>query len=167
MAATDSIPNPIKGQAFRLYGFTLNSITGKVITGGLTGLAATISKDGASFASVTNAPVEIGTTGAWSLDLTATECDADTIQVIVSATNANARDAAFVVAMNDLSLLTTNAWNQSVKRLEQFLIQTHGVATVKIENDGTTLVLSLPVGAGTWLSGGVDNGPLAVRETLD
>jgi len=167
MAAQDSIPSPIKGQAFRIYGCTKSAVTGKVITGGLAFLAGRVSKDGGSFSASTNAPVEIGTTGWWYVDLTDTEMDAYTVCVNVETSTTNAMDASLVIPTADVSFVTSNAWNQAVLRLEQIAIQTHGAACGKLENDGTTITLSLPVGAGTWLSAGVDNGPLAIREQLD
>lgn len=167
MAATDSIPNPVKGQALRLYGCIKNVTTGKVITGGLTGLASIISKDGGATASTTTAATEIGTTGLWYLDLTTTETNADTIVVKVSATNTNATDAVLVVPMADLALTTSNAWNQSVKRLEQFLIQSHGLLGCELRNNGTTLTLRLPVGSGDWLTAGIDPGPDGQRDMFD
>lgn len=81
---------PPKNTAYTLTGVIKSAVTGNPLTGGLTVLAATVSIDGGAFASTTNAPVEIGTTGTFTLVLTATEMNGTTIAILVTATNANA-----------------------------------------------------------------------------
>lgn len=65
----------IKNAAARVYGQGIDWATGEVLTGGLGSLAglATISKDGAAFASTGVTATEIGTTGFFSVDITAAE----------------------------------------------------------------------------------------------
>jgi hypothetical protein len=90
MAATDAKVFPASGVAFRVHFCIRNSTTGNPLTGGLTGLAGKISKDGAAFAATTNVPVEIGTTGYGYLDLTAAEMTMSGGIVGVTATNTSA-----------------------------------------------------------------------------
>lgn len=82
MAATDAIPVPQKGVAYR-RSFRINDSNGDPAAG-VTSLAAEISKDAGAFASTTNTPVEIGN-GAYFVDLTATEMDADMVIVRVTS----------------------------------------------------------------------------------
>lgn len=71
MASSDT--RLLKNAAARVYGCIKDNTTGRVITGGLTTLAATISKDGAAFAATGVTVTEIGTTGFFSVDITAAE----------------------------------------------------------------------------------------------
>jgi hypothetical protein len=90
MAASDAQAFPVKNTAQRFYGVIRSATTGNPITGGLTALALTISKDGAAFVAGANAPVEIGTTGYFYVDLTAAEANysADVLQVTASNSGA-------------------------------------------------------------------------------
>lgn len=110
MASTDAKVFPVIGEAYRLYGTIISSATGNPITGGLTGVAATISKDGASFASTTNSPVEIGTTGKYYLELTAAEMNATSVWVSVAASNTNAvYDQACIITVPSSTEVPTAA----------------------------------------------------------
>ena len=75
----------------------MQDTTGAVITGGLTGLAATIIKEDGSSAAVTNAPTEISTTGYVVLTLTATECTATVVGVRIVCTNTDAVDVCLTL----------------------------------------------------------------------
>lgn len=91
MAATDAHPVPRKNAIYRLYGVIVDN-TGAPFGGGLTGLAAIRSLDGAATAATTNAPTEIAANSSmFFLDLTAAEMNTDETSVKVTATNANAR----------------------------------------------------------------------------
>lgn len=88
MAASDSRPVPRKNVAFRLL-LALKDEAGDLVTGWSgASAAATISKDGGNFASTSNAPTEIQSSGTGYLDLTSTEMDADGVVVLVTATGA-------------------------------------------------------------------------------
>ena len=89
MASTDGIPLPVKNRAYRLTLRCINFTTGRPITGGLTGLACTISKDGAAPAAIAGTITEIGTTGWVNIDLTNVDMGADVVAVEPIATNAN------------------------------------------------------------------------------
>ncbi|MBN1609243.1 MAG: hypothetical protein JW940_21615 [Polyangiaceae bacterium] len=87
MAATDAKPDPIKGVAHRIT-FPLFDSAG-ALKSGATGLDSEVSLDGGAFADCTNGATEITTSsGMYYLDLTAAEMDADTVAVIVKATDA-------------------------------------------------------------------------------
>lgn len=87
MAASDAHPRPIKNRAYR-HTFDLRLTTGAFNAGG-TGLDSEISKDGGAFTDCTNEATEIGSSGVYFLDLTATEMNADTVAVVVKSTNAD------------------------------------------------------------------------------
>lgn len=146
MAAIDATRNPVKGEAYRLYFVIKSSSTSNPITGGLTGLAATISKDGAAFASTTNAPVEVGTSGFGYVDLTATEMNAYSVTIQVTASNANAIYSQSIIALNREQTVaagtlptdsyTVNLWslysmfNKSVATLDQITFYKSDDSTV-------------------------------------
>lgn len=91
MAATDAHPVPRKNAIYRLYGVIVDN-TGAPFGGGLTGLAAIRSLDGAATGATTNTPTEIAANSSmFFLDLTAAEMNTDETSVKVTATNANAR----------------------------------------------------------------------------
>jgi hypothetical protein len=88
MAASDSRPVPRKNVAFRLL-LVLKDEAGDLVTDWSgASAAATISKDGGNFASTSNAPTEIQSSGTGYLDLTSTEMNADGVVVLVTATGA-------------------------------------------------------------------------------
>lgn len=90
MAASDARPVPRKNAAFRLL-LALRDEAGDLVTGWAgASAAATVSKDGGSYAATTNAPTEIGSSGTGYLDLTSTEMNADGVLIQVTATGAKA-----------------------------------------------------------------------------
>ena len=125
MSAAQAIPFPVNAQGFRISGVILAVSTLRPITGALTGLAATISIDGAAFAATSSAPVEIGTTGFFTLDLTAAEMTGSTIIVNVVATNVGAVYDVRVINPLALSEPTGRYDAASVVRLEQLLTQVY------------------------------------------
>lgn len=119
MASTDATVFPVKGQAFRITGVILNGTTGNAITGGLTVLAGTASKDGAAFSAIGVTVAEIDTTtGYFTVDLTSTVMNAATVVVQVSATNANAVYWKREIKTVDLSEKTGHWYAQTVKKVE-------------------------------------------------
>lgn len=127
MAASNSVQNPIQGQAYRIYFRIDSSDTFNPITGGLTGLAGSLSKDGATFVASTNTPVEIGTSGYGYLDLTSAETAYYTVYVQVSATNANAikfsKPVVFQYVPTTVTSLPTDLYGM-VRLLLQFRVNT-------------------------------------------
>jgi hypothetical protein len=151
MAAADVTMFPPKGQAYRVYAKIVNATTGNPITGGLTTLASTVSKDGAAFASTTSSATEVGTTGYVYVDLSSTEMDANTVIVHFTAANANAVYASVSITTADLTEPTGHARAASVLRLESFIVQTHmylwnkivrtiATGTISLYNYGATVV---------------------------
>lgn len=96
MAASDAQPLPRRGQAWRWY-FNIPKTDGTYLTSGA-GLAATLSKDGAAAASVTNAPVEApAASGFYYIDFTADETDADALLIRPSSSSSGAVTVPHVI----------------------------------------------------------------------
>lgn len=91
MAATDA-RRIIKGAAYRVY-FDLRDSTTEQLKSAVTGYAASVSKDGGTFAGVSDSTQhEVATTsGTYYIDLTATEMSADHIAVKITATSTRDR----------------------------------------------------------------------------
>lgn len=98
--ANTARPVPRKGVAFRVT-FPVFYSNGDMVTGA-TGLAATLSLDGAAFAPATNTPVEISGSGVCYLDLTAAEMNADTVAGLVTSTSPNSKATPFVLYPEEL-----------------------------------------------------------------
>jgi hypothetical protein len=143
MAATDASTFPVKGQAYRVTGVVINATTGNPITGGLTGIASTVSKDGGAFASTTNAASEIGTTGYFTVDLTASEMNANTVCVQVACSNTNAVYWKVVIIPVVLDELPTHWLLQTVKRLEQGICQMVAWFANKTKRNNTTGTITI------------------------
>ncbi len=148
MTPANSTPFPIRGQLYNL-GAAVKSITsGNPITGGLTGLAAKISKDDGAFSSTTNTPVEIGTSGWVTLDLTPTEMTASKVCVAISATNSGAMEADVVLSTLNLGQFTGRWDGQSPLRFEQLWIDLFvGMALNGANQNGAQLQLLNPDGS--------------------
>lgn len=110
---------PVYGQLYNLSGVIKSLTTGNPLTGGLTTLAAVVSKDDGAFTTTANAPVEIGTSGFFSLDLSVTEMTAHKLVVNVTASNTNAIYWSFEITDLLLSPFSGRADAQSVLRFEQ------------------------------------------------
>jgi len=115
---------PVYGQAFDFTVCVKNSTTGNPLTGGLSTLAVTISKDGAAFASAAGTVTEIGTTGYVKVSLTAVDMTAKVIAYNVTSATANAAYATGEIRTVDLRENSSRAAAQTVLKLEQFLVQT-------------------------------------------
>ncbi len=118
MAAGDATTLPVKNQAFRVT-FPIFDADGDLVTGAA-GLDSEVSKDGGSFADCTNEATEIGASGVYTLDLTATEMNADTVAVIVKTSTSGAKTTPmiFYPADRDVNDLATQA---SVNTVDDFL----------------------------------------------
>jgi hypothetical protein len=123
MAAADATNQAIRDQAFRLYWRIVSTATGNPLSGGLTGLAATISKDGGNFAATTNAPVEIQTSGYGYLDFTADEMDAYSALAQITASNTGAVAVSENIVPLQLDQFAGRWDSQSVLRFEQLVLQ--------------------------------------------
>lgn len=154
MAATDAIAFPVYGQAFRLYWRIVAYSTANPITSSLTSLAATVSKDGGSFASTTNSPTAIGTSGYGYVDLTASEMEASSLIVQVSASNSGAVYFAREIVPLRLAAYEGRYDDQTVKRLEQILVDIHAPLYNEGVNTSTSQTYGNPDGA-TKVSGNI------------
>ncbi|MBI1260043.1 MAG: hypothetical protein GC204_21455 [Chloroflexi bacterium] len=114
MSASDALPIPRKNTAYRVY-FPILKNDGSLITG-WTSAAATLSKDGGTSASATNAPTEIASSwGIGCLDLTATEMNADAVIVKATVTNSSALPQVIVLYPQEAGDIRVNPtyWNDS------------------------------------------------------
>jgi len=111
---------PVYGQLYNFSGVIKLLTSGNALTGGLTGLAATISKNDAAPVPTTNTPVEIGSgTGVFSLDLTPAEMSCQKLLVTVTATNTSAVFSYTVINTLNLSQFTGRWDVQTPQRFEQ------------------------------------------------
>lgn len=90
MASSVDARRIIARAPYRAYAVIKSSTTFESITGGLTGMDAETSLDGAAFADAAAAEVEIGTTGYAYVDLSVAEMSGDMIWLRFDASNANA-----------------------------------------------------------------------------
>ena len=138
----------VRGQLYNLSVPIKALSTGNALTGGLTSPTAVISKDDGSFASTTNSPVEIGTTGWLTLDLTATEMNCSKALLTLSAANSGAVFA--YIEIRTLNLAQFNGrWDaQSPNRFEQLWLDLFaGMALNGAVQNGAQLQLLNPDGS--------------------
>lgn len=95
MAASDARPVPRKNVALRVT-FPIHDTSGNLVSGA-TGLDSEVSKDAAAFADCTNEAAEIGSSGIYTLDVTADEMNADTVAVQVKTSTAGATTTVLVL----------------------------------------------------------------------
>lgn len=95
MAATDARPIPRKNTAFRVY-FPILDADGDLVTGA-SALDSEVSLDGAAFGDCTSEATEIGSTGNYYLDLTASEMNADAVVVQVKTSSSGAKTTVIVM----------------------------------------------------------------------
>lgn len=110
MAASDATFVPKRNAAYRVY-FPILDADGDTVTAAA-GLDAEVSKDGAAFADCTNESTEIGASGMYYLDLTATEMDADCVIVLAKTSTSGAKATPIVLYtaardVDDLAFPTT------------------------------------------------------------
>lgn len=88
-------PLPIKGTTYTVV-FPIFDNTGALVTGAAS-LDSEVSKDGGAFADCTAEAAEIGSSGMYSLSLTATEMNADIVTVIVKTSTTDAKTTPIVM----------------------------------------------------------------------
>ena len=96
MAASDAIPVPRKGVAFRFY-FAIRKPSDSTLITTWAGQDSEVSLDGAAYSDCTNEATEIGTSGTGYIDLTAAEMNADCVLLKVTVTNTGAVPLVFVL----------------------------------------------------------------------
>lgn len=107
MAASDALPVPKKGVAFRVY-FPIFDADGDLVTGAA-GLDSEISKDGGAMADCTNEATEIGSSGMYYLDLSSTEMNADAVVIIVKTSTSGAKTTPIVLYPEEAGDIRTDA----------------------------------------------------------
>lgn len=83
--------------------------TGVILTSG----DVQISKDGGSFANVTNTPSEIGTTGRYTVVLTAAEMDASWVHLYVTKSGVDDHDQMIATSANPSGTVVTDGSNSA------------------------------------------------------
>jgi hypothetical protein len=162
---TNSIAYPVFGQAYNFGGVIKALSTGNALTGGLTGLAATISKNDGAPVAATNTPLEIGSgTGLFSLDLTATEMSFQKLVVTVTATNSGA-----IYSYNPINPVNLSPFNgrfdaQTPIRFEQLWLDLFaGMALNGANQNGAQLQLLNPDGSVHFASSVTQNATSGTR----
>jgi len=164
MTPTNSVVFPVYGQLFNFSGVVRSFTTGNALTGGLTGLSAQISKNDAAFVATTNTPVEIGTSGHCTLDLTAAEMSFEKLLVQVSASNSGA--IYWEIQINPVVLSQFNGRYdaQSVLRLEQLLMDLYsGIGLNGASQTGAALQFMNPDGSAHFAGSVSQTATSAVR----
>ena len=150
MAISDARP-VIRRAATNTIGVWMQDTSGGVITGGLTGLAATVIKEDGSAATATGTPTEIGTTGYVTLQLAAAECTSTVLAVKIVCTNTDAVDACFVVYPEQAGDIRANLTqiNSDAALIAKFAAAVGGnlVGTLTGSQTATTLTASTPAAA--------------------
>ena len=119
----------VKGQAYRLYGWINDSTTGNGldISDPSVVLAANISKDGGDGAATVATPQKVtNQTGAFYVELNATEMDAYHSGVVVSCNASNQMESKTSILCLDLAPITGSWWTQTIKKVEQLWRQGAG-----------------------------------------
>lgn len=106
MASSDAISVPRKNTAYRLTFFMFDA-DGDPVTGAAA-LDSEVSKDGAAFADCTNEATEIGN-GAYYIDLTSTEMNADTVAYVCKTSTTGAKQVCVVMYPDELGDIRVNA----------------------------------------------------------
>lgn len=143
MAAEDATSFVVKNQAYRLYFKIVSNSSGNPITGGLTDLTTTISKDGALFVATSGTPVEIGTSGYAYIDLVASEVNTSATILHATASNANALYYSHTLFPLDLSESSTHWLKQTVKRFEQGIVQAAAWFANKTKRNNSTGTITI------------------------
>jgi hypothetical protein len=94
-AGINALPYPIYAAPQRIV-FPIYDDDGDLVSGAA-GLDSEISKDTGSFADCANEATEIGTSGLYYLDLTAAECTADIVALVVKTTTTGAKTTPIVL----------------------------------------------------------------------
>jgi hypothetical protein len=161
MASGNATPNPIYGQAYRFTGKIISSATANPITGGITGPASQISKDGGPFANTTNAITEISNgvsgSGYFYLDLTAAEMTCSSCVVRVTGSNASAVEFSIYIPVCNLTPTVGRADTAAIVRIEQIIAQSYWYFFDKQSISSTLQSVYLPDGNTVFVSGAVSN----------
>ncbi len=141
MASTDARPLARKNVAYRVT-VPIFDADGDLVTGA-TGLDSEVSKDGGAFADCTNEATEIGSSGIYTLDLTSTEMDADTVAIIVKTSSVGAKTTPIILYPDEAGDIRADAVQlggstQSATDLKDFADDGYDPTTNKVQ--GVVLV---------------------------
>jgi len=167
MAATNCTAFPVHGQAFRARLNVYNSTSGLLITSGLTGLSAVISKDDGTSVAATNTPTESGMPGVVYLDLTATEMTANGIVIYLTASNSNSFAPVLEIAPLALAESTGAALDKPIVLFEGIVLDIMAAALNMNTLNGSAYTIFERDNATTKLSGTYTQGTeTALRSKL-
>lgn len=141
MAASDARPVPRKNTAFRAY-FPILDADGDPVTGA-TALDSEASIDGAAFADCTNEATEIGSTGIYYLDLTASEMNGDAVVVRVQTSSTGAKTTVLVFYPEEAGDVRANVVQVGGTTVD---LSTFGVSSIGQLSAGGAASFTLPSG---------------------
>lgn len=140
---------PTKNTAFS-FDLEVFDYSGKYLSGA-TFSAKQISKDGGSFATISNAPAEIGTSGTYTISLTSTEMNADRVKlrfVITSAPDIGGSLWTTLRRIDDLAFPTVSGRSLDV--------ESTGEAGISLDNvkqaTGATVLTNITIPVTTTLT---------------
>ena len=122
MATDNATTTPVRGQAYQFTVVFYDTTTGNPISGSLTSLSLTVSKDGAAYAAATGSITDIGG-GTALVVLSAADMSCRHVRFLASCSNANAKYPCEEVHPADLRRDQENWLSQTNLRMEQGLVQ--------------------------------------------
>ena len=149
MADTDARPVIRKNAVARVY-VPIYSTAGTLVTGGLTGVTANVSKDGEAFGALASggAATEIGTTGVLAVDIAAADVNTDATILRVVVSNADAVTAVLCLYPEEAGDIRVNLTqiNSDAALIAKFAAAVGGnlVGTLTGAQQATTLTASTP-----------------------
>jgi hypothetical protein len=152
MANTDARPVIRKNAVARVY-VPIYNTAGTLVTGGLTGITANVSKDGGSFGALASggAATEIGTTGIVAVDIAAADVNTDATILRVTVSNTDAVTAVLCLYPEEAGDIRTNVTqiNSDSALIAKFAAAVSGnlVGTLTGAQQATELVASTPAAA--------------------
>jgi hypothetical protein len=131
MAASDAKLFPVKNTALRVT-FPIYDNTGSLVSGAA-GLDSEVSIDGAAFSDCTNEATEIGSSGIYTLDLTAGELNGDTIAILVKTSTTDAKTTVLVLypIVTTAAQLGTNVVSMAANTLTASALATDAVTEIQ------------------------------------
>jgi uncharacterized protein (UPF0333 family) len=165
MAASDARPVPIKNTAFRAT-FPILDADGDLVTGAAS-LDSEVSKDGGAFTDCTNEATEISG-GIYTLDLTSTEMNADTVCVIVKTGTAGAKTTVLVFYPNEAGDIDVDVTAMAAGVVTATVIATDAIDADAIADNAITAgsIAADAITAAKIADGAIDNGALAADTGL-
>lgn len=154
MTSADARPIPLKNTAYRLTACIYDQ-EGDLVSAAA-GLDSEVSIDGGAFADCTAEATEIGSSGFYTLDLTAAEMNGDTIAVQIKTTTVGAKTTALVMYPAENTDIPVNVT---------------AISGAAVSTSTAQLGVNVVQAAGTaWGSGAITSGALAttaVDEIVD